>query len=49
VAQFQTECDGWRLSLNNIADGFLHFTEIQRTWSYLEPLFVGSEEAKEKP
>jgi len=48
VAQFQTECDGWRASLNNIADGFGMFTEIQRTWSYLEPLFIGSEEVKKE-
>ena len=48
VAQFQTECDAWRASLNNIADGFGLFSEIQRTWSYLEPLFIGSEEVKKE-
>jgi len=48
VAQFQAECDGWRSSLNNIADGYAMFSEIQRTWSYLEPLFIGSEEVRKE-
>ncbi|RYG69830.1 hypothetical protein EON64_01750 [archaeon] len=30
----------------NVADVFVLIGEIQRTWSYLEPLFVGSEEVK---
>lgn len=29
-----------------MADVFLLIGEIQRTWSYLEPLFIGSEEVK---
>jgi dynein heavy chain, axonemal len=32
--------------LANVADAFVLIGEIQRTWSYLEPLFVGSEEVK---
>ena len=30
----------------NVADVFVLIGEIQRTWSYLEPLFIGSEEVK---
>ncbi len=48
IAQFQTECDAWRESLNNIAEGFAMFQEIQRTWSYLEPLFIGSAEVRKE-
>ena len=29
-----------------MADAFVFIGEIQRTWSYLEPLFIGSEEVK---
>ena len=36
----------WQKSLANVADVFLLIGEIQRTWSYLEPLFIGSEEVK---
>jgi dynein heavy chain len=48
VAHFQTEVEGWKRSLGNIADGYGMFSEIQRTWSYLEPLFVGSEEVRKE-
>ena len=30
----------------NIADVFVLIGDIQRTWSYLEPLFIGSDEVK---
>ena len=30
----------------NVADVFVLLGEIQRTWSYLEPLFIGSDEVK---
>jgi dynein heavy chain len=36
----------WQKSLANVADVFVLIGEIQRTWSYLEPLFIGSEEVK---
>ena len=46
VKQFETEAQGWQKRLANVADVFIYLGEIQRTWSYLEPLFVGSEEVK---
>jgi dynein heavy chain len=46
VVQFQVEVDNWQKSLANVADAFVFIGEIQRTWSYLEPLFIGSEEVK---
>ena len=36
----------WQKRLANVADVFVYIGEIQRTWSYLEPLFIGSEEVK---
>ena len=46
VKQFETEAQDWQKRLANVADVFVCLGEIQRTWSYLEPLFVGSEEVK---
>jgi dynein heavy chain len=46
VKQFETEAQKWQKQLANIADVFVLLGEIQRTWSYLEPLFIGSEEVK---
>ena len=46
VAQFQSEVDSWKTALFTTAEVFLLITDIQRTWSYLEPLFIHSEEVK---
>jgi len=46
VKQFEHEVQNWQKSLSNIADVFVIVGEIQRTWSYLEPLFIGSDEVK---
>ena len=46
VKQFELEAQNWQKRLANVADVFIFLGEIQRTWSYLEPLFVGSEEVK---
>ena len=40
-AQFESEVTGWVKSLSNINEG-----DIQRTWFYLEPLFMHSDEVK---
>jgi len=48
VVQFQEEVDNWQKALTNVADAFIFIGEIQRTWSYLEPLFIGSEEVKKE-
>lgn len=46
VAQFLTEVTIWKEALGNVNDVYILLQEIQRTWSYLEPLFIGSEEVK---
>ena len=46
VAQFKNEVSSWQKALFNVNEVFLLISEIQRTWSYLEPLFIHSEEVK---
>ena len=46
VKQFEAEAQEWQKHLANIADVFVLLGEIQRTWSYLEPLFIGSDEVR---
>lgn len=46
VAQFKVEVSKWQRALFNVNEVFLLISEIQRTWSYLEPLFIHSEEVK---
>lgn len=46
VKQFEAEVQDWQKHLANVADAFTYLGEIQRTWSYLEPLFIGSDEVK---
>lgn len=46
VAQFKEEVSEWQRSLFAVNEVFLLIGEIQRTWSYLEPLFIHSEEVK---
>ena len=36
----------WQKALTSVSDVAGMLIEIQRTWSYLEPLFIGSEEVK---
>ena len=46
VGQFENEVNTWHKALFNINEVFLLIGDIQRTWSYLEPLFIHSEEVK---
>ena len=46
VKQFQEQAQNWQSHLANVADVFVLLGEIQRTWSYLEPLFIHSDEVK---
>jgi len=46
LAQFEKEVNGWQKALFNVNEVFLLVGDIQRTWSYLEPLFIHSEEVK---
>eukprot|EP00804_Cyclotella_cryptica_P004521 CCRYP_006874-RA/>CCRYP_006874-RA protein AED:0.08 eAED:0.09 QI:0/0/0.5/1/0/0/2/139/4220 len=46
LAQFEQEVTGWQKALFNVSEVFLLVNDIQRTWTYLEPLFIHSEEVK---
>lgn len=46
VAQFEKEINSWHKALFNVNEVFLLISDIQRTWSYLEPLFIHSDEVK---
>jgi dynein heavy chain, axonemal len=39
---------GWNKSLNGVADVYSLMSEIQRTWAYLESLFIHSDEVKKE-
>jgi dynein heavy chain len=43
---FKAEASEWQRSLGLVSDIVQLIGDIQRTWSYLEPLFIGSEEVK---
>lgn len=45
-AQFECQVAAWQLTLGTINEVFISFQSIQRMWSYLEPLFIGSDEVK---
>ena len=46
LATFETEVLGWQKQLAMVNEVVVLLTDIQRTWSYLEPLFISSEEVK---
>ena len=48
LATFETEVTGWQKTLSGVADVVTIMNEIQRTWAYLETLFIGSEEVKKE-
>lgn len=48
LATFEEEITGWQKSLTMVSDVLLSLTEIQRKWSYLEPLFIGSDEVRKE-
>ncbi len=43
---FRDDILGWNKKLMNVADVNQIVSEIQRTWSYLESLFIHSEEVR---
>lgn len=46
LATFEAEVTGWQKGLSMVAEVVLLLSDIQRKWSYLEPLFIGSEEVR---
>ena len=45
---FKTEVETWQKTLSGVSDVVTIMNEIQRTWAYLETLFIGSEEVKKE-
>jgi dynein heavy chain len=45
---FEEEVTGWQNKLATVADVITIMSEIQRTWAYLEELFINSEEVKKE-
>ncbi len=45
---FRDDILGWNKKLMNVADVNQIMSEIQRTWAYLESLFIHSEEVKKE-
>ena len=43
---FKPQAVEWQRALVAVSDVVQMLTDIQRTWSYLEPLFIGSDEVK---
>lgn len=48
VAFFEVECTKWNTSLANISEINNMAGEVQRTWTFLENLFIHSEEVKKE-
>jgi dynein heavy chain len=48
VAQFEETVHTWQRELSTVADIIIVNTEVQRTWVYLEPLFIHSDEVKKE-
>ena len=46
VGHFADEVGKWLTSLGTVAEVLQILTEIQRTWSYLEDLFIASDEVR---
>lgn len=45
---FEEKIDNWKKDLNTINDVHTSLTEVQNSWSFLESLFIGSDEIKKE-
>lgn len=48
LSTFETEVVYWQKGLANVADVSTLISEVQRTWAFLENLFMGSDEVKKE-
>jgi len=48
LATFEEEVTSWQKALAMVAEVIQQLSEVQRTWSYLEPLFIGSDEVRKE-
>lgn len=46
IAFFVTEISGWQKRLGAVDTVLSRWMDVQRTWSYLQPIFVGSEDIR---
>ncbi len=46
IAYFEKEVEKWKSDLGSIYDVVQLLSEVQKTWSFLENLFIQSEEVK---
>ena len=46
IAFFLTEISGWQKKLGTVDTVLSRWLEVQRTWSYLQPIFTGSEDIR---
>jgi len=48
LATFEEDCVKWQKCLADIAEIVTNAGEVQRTWSFLETLFIHSEEVRKE-
>lgn len=48
LSTFEDKCNYWQKSLAGIAEVYQLLSEVQRSWSFLENLFIHSEEVKKE-
>lgn len=48
LSTFEDQCNYWQKSLAGVAEVYQILTEVQRSWSFLENLFIHSEEVKKE-
>ena len=48
LATFEEEVTTWQKALAMVAEVITLLSDVQRTWSYLEPLFIGSDEVRKE-
>lgn len=46
IAPFYTEANDWQIKLNNANRVIDIWLEVQRTWAYLEAIFIGSDDIR---
>ena len=48
IAYYEKKVEKWKWDLGSIYDVVQMLSEVQKTWSFLETLFIGSEEVKKE-
>eukprot|EP00762_Andalucia_godoyi_P002900 ANDGO_04168.mRNA.1 Dynein beta chain len=46
IAIFQDEVESWQRKLSSVDSAISLFVDVQRTWAYLENIFIGSEDIR---